>query len=487
MTKEISEAAVDDPILDVVRALGLFEVNDLAELMGQDKLAIEHYLEGSIHVERVAGRDGLWRLCPTEVRESLKLDQAVAESLTQKAEATVRALEGGKVLGLEARTFAIDVAMRRLDRAISASEREQIFYNRIQNIRTRLERLRNLTEGLPDEFILTLLDWTVGLPVLPNSQAGTFDIEGVLAAAKKQAADPRSVFAPARAAVATGFAESNARDDIIDFIDTKIRAAALRNDVTTVLSLGCVAAVCGLGRAADALLAALTTRMFGGAVDRSTRRIAYIALSNLARPGACDGQLAADACYYLMRREKPGQDEIELLGPAALQASATDTHQVLVLTAQWLKWERDRGGASVEQFGHVARNLGCSLDSYQYEQLNRAIPALAEEEAGRVLVRHLSNQRHHAIRIFTVRSSADNESLWDWNGVGDGVPEHSNQFVVSPREQVASVTTSSAGSRTPLEIKLGTRMAEAIIELREEESTPPPGEFAKRLRARSSL
>jgi hypothetical protein len=242
-----------------------------------------------------------------------------------------------------------------------------------------------------------------------------------------------------------------------------------------------VAAVIGVGSLADALVAAITTPSFHSRADRTALRIAYTALANLARPGTIDGYRAVEACTYLMRREPPGREEMELLAPAALLSEAIDSRAALVLLAQWLKWEgeHDPSGpryTSLPQFGHVARNLGCALDSSGYEPLERALPALVEDDLGVLLVRHLSDSNNGALE-FRPRPP---ESL-------NGVADIRRQFGALARAPVARVTDPARNRPyTYLTIDPHSRIAQAIEELvlRQDPELPRP-DFTSSLRRRA--
>jgi hypothetical protein len=475
-------------ILEVVRELGLFRVGDvvaLTELSGEE---IERWLgANSQRVEELADRKGTWRMRPAPAapdRARPTANPKAAEELTDAAVAALRTIGRGMVQEREVRDVTLEAAEQKLELAQSAAgdDKAPRLRARLGRARRRLATLRAQGDEGPGPLLAELRDWTAELSTSDNEEGEppSFDIGAAVRAAEKQAAHPNAVFAPARAAQAAGLTSSQ-RQDLADRLDRDLRSAALLGSVFDVLALSCVAAVIGVGSLADALVAAITTPSFHSRADRTALRIAYTALANLARPGTIDGYRAVEACTYLMRREPPGREEMELLAPAALLSEAIDSRAALVLLAQWLKWEgeHDPSGprhTSLPQFGHVARNLGCALDSSGYEPLERALPALVEDDLGVLLVRHLSDSNNGALE-FRPRPP---ESM-------NGVADIRRQFGALARAPVARVTDPARNRPyTYLTIDPHSRIARAIEELvlRQEPELPRP-DFTSSLRRRA--
>ena len=423
MSDEADTLPSDGGILNVVHQLGLFGAEDVAALTELAKDKVDQWLDANNArlVEPARGRDGMWRVlvAPREAPPTRPAaDPKVAEELADQAVAAMRTIGRGLVQEPEVRKITLGVAEQRMQLAEAAARSADApkLRARLARAKSRLAKLREQSRTTPNLLLAELRDWTAKLPVPGNppasvdkkEQSRKFDIDAALRGAIKQAAHPNAVFMPAYDALAARITDEE-RLKLADALDRDIRAAALRGRVFEVLALGCVAAVTGLGVMADALVAAITTPAFYTAADRGGRRIAYTALSNLARPGVIEGYRAVEACTYLMRRERPGSDEMELLAPAMLQSKAVDSRAALVLFAQWLRWENERDpdgpeeGSSLPQFGHVARNLGCSLDSCDYQQLEQVLPVLADDQLGVLLVRHLSDESNRALLL---RSSA---------------------------------------------------------------------------------
>jgi hypothetical protein len=251
--------------------------------------------------------------------------------------------------------------------------------------------------------------------------------------------------------------------DIASAIDYRLRRAALGGNVFTVLALACVGSVLGVGALADALVAALTSPAFVAAADRVARRIAYAALASLARPGAHEPARAAHACDYLLGRESPGRDELELLAPAGLQVIHEDSAAPVRLIGRWLKWEADQDGQPLDdlrsflpRLGHVARNLGCALEQCDYQPLQRGISRMADDDDGVAFVLHLGSASNHALYL---------------TPMGEGLG-------VEPRDPVARVIGARQPPR-PLRIEPMTRVARLVEDLIVIECSPPfrKGEF----------
>jgi hypothetical protein len=492
----VSEAggtlAAGGDVLKVVRELGLFGAEDVAALTGRAPGEIEAWLRDNQRlVEPVPGRDGMWRAlvtAPDETAARPAADPKVAEELADEAVAAIRTIGRGLVQEPQVRNITLEVAEQRIQLAESTARgiKAPKLRARLRSAKRRLVELRQQSDMELDPLLSDLGDWTVRLNMpherLALSDEGDerspmFDVDAALRLATKQAANPNAVFMPAHDALLASFT-SQQRVDLADVLDREIRTAALRGRVFDVLALGCVAAVTGLGVMADALVAAITTPAFHSVADRGARRIAYTALSNLARPGVTEGYRAAEACTYLMRRERPGRDEMELLAPAALQSETIDPQAALVLFAQWLKWESERDpdapeeGSSLPQFGHVARNLGCSLDSCGYRQLEHALPSLAEDDLGVLLVRHLSDRRNRALELCPlppqVRPAEDEDEE-------DRVADTSRQFGALARAPVAQVTDPERKRpHTYLPVRPRSRVAEAIVALRQQQAPEQP-------------
>ena len=473
-------------VLKVVRELGLFRAEDIAELTGLDEGEIERSLRDNPHlVEPVPDRDGMWRVLvgpPAATPDRPAADPKVAEGLADAAVAAIRTVGRGLVQEPEVRNITLGVAEQRVQLAQSvAGEKAPKLQARLARAKRALAKLRQQSGAEPDPLLTRLADWTAQLPTPGEDEdeeerSSAFDLDATLRSASRQAANPNAVFMPAHQVLLARFTSAE-RLALAHDLDREIRTAALRGRVFDVLALGCVAAVTGLGLMADALVAAITTPAFHTIADRGARRIAYTALANLARPGAVEGYRAVEACTYLMRRERPGRDEMELLAPAALRSETVDPHAALVLFAQWLRWESDQDrhgstGTSLPQFGHVARNLGCSLDSCGYRQLEHALPSLAEDDLGVLLVRHLSDRQNRALELCPlppqVRPAEDEDEE-------DGIADTSRQFGALARAPVAQVTDPERKRpHTYLPVRPRSRVAEAIVALRQQQLPEQP-------------
>ena len=435
-------------VFQVARELGLFRAGDVAALTGHEKEQVEAMLRANpAIVERVPGKgdkDERWRVRAVEADTNAAppaIDYSAAQQLAKDADAALQSVEKGTVLEPERRKITLEVAEQRMQLARSAvgDTDDPELANRLAKTQRRLTKLRERAEARPEPLLARLADWTATLPQPDKqSEAGDFKPQDAVRAAARQAADPNAVFVPALAALASGFAHSSEHAaGTVDELDKAIRKAALEGRVFEVLALGCLAAVSGLGVVADGLVAAITTPAFSSVVDRTGRRIAYTALANLARPATVEGYRAVAACAYLMRRERPGRDEMELLAPAAIQSETIDGAAEFLLYAQWLKWEREHDPlaqreSSLPQFGHVARNLGYALDSSGYEQFKRALPSLANHELSELLVHHLADKRNDALDLRSLRPPRRPDDDYDADDDRDIAPDRP-QFGAKPQ------------------------------------------------------
>jgi hypothetical protein len=460
-------AELDGELLQVIRDLGAFRVDDVAEATGRGKDEIERTLQASPGVvERVQSKPGVWRVRgAAAAAESLQApaDPKAAEQLADEATAAIQAVESGTVLDPDRRKVILGVAEQRMQLArVAAGDTEDpALLQRLVDAQGRVAKLRGGAVDL--ELLLPrLADWTADLPQpRRNGEASAFRYDDALQSAATEAADPNAVFAPALAALASGFARSPKRLEQADQLDREIRSAAIRGRVFDVLALSCLAAVTGMGALADAVAAALTTPAFSSTLDHTGRRVAYTALANLARPAASESYLAAAACAYLMRRGPPGRDEMELLAPAAIRSETIDPGAEFLMYARWLKWEAEHNPHEptenvLLQFGHVARNFGYALDSSGYDALKRALPLLANHELSELLVRHLADERNNALDLRSVPPDKQHDDEYD---IADDVP----QFGARPREPVARLTDPARKRRyVHLHVPLDTKMAEIL-------------------------
>jgi hypothetical protein len=251
-----------------------------------------------------------------------------------------------------------------------------------------------------------------------------------------------------------------------------LRLAAVHGDTFKVVSTSIVAAVVGEGSVADGIIAALTTPSFRSSTDQGGLRIVYAALAFLAHPRAQERGRAIEASDYLLRRERPGPDEIQFLGPAALQTRREQAAVVLGLYAQWLDWQ-DRGSDRPD-LAQVARNVCCSLDLTGFEPLNRALASISDEPSGEHLVRNLGHVDNNALLLVPVDSEGPLGS----------------QCEASPRSRVATVTRNANAGRadTPaLPVRVGvirgSLAATALGQMREAAPSPYP-RFTGRMRRR---
>jgi hypothetical protein len=324
--------------------------------------------------------------------------------MVEAAEGPLRLVERGRVHDPEGRDLALETARERLRLARLSAATDPGLQARISAMDRRLARLYRRRRTDADLTIKQLSDWTEGLQ--PDPVNAPFELGKALRAAVQHAGDLAAVFSPAKSALAANVAASPHVMDLASEIDLRLRRAALRSNVFAVLALACISSVLGVGRLADALVAALTTPGFASTADRVARRIAYAALASLARPRADEPARAAYACDYLLRREAPGRDELELLAAAALKAVREDSAAPIALIGRWLKWEADYDGQPLDQMhyflprlGHVARNLGCSLEQLGYEPLQRGLSRLANDDHGVALILHLGSMSNRALSL----------------------------------------------------------------------------------------
>jgi len=279
---------------------------------------------------------------------------------------------------------------------------------------------------------------------------------------------PGAVFGPALAMVGAQLPPGREGRQLATDLGVMIRRSALRGDVFRVLAIGFVAAVLRTDYTADALLAAITTPAFRGSCDRAAIRMAYAALANLARPGAAEPRIAAEACAYLLRREHPGRDEMEMLSPAALHIDDKENPAQLLQIADWLGWEQNRSPEDVGLFrlATVARNLACTLDAQGYLPLEGGLAKLADTDVSVVLVNHLSTARNEALHLSPMPQEArGTEATYD-NWLLAPLGEHQpgqGQYGAAPRDPVARVTGTK--EPTPFEVKPASLAARAIAEL----------------------
>jgi len=462
-------------VLDVARELGIFGPETLAELTGRNNAEIETLIRTHPgFFERVGDDGNNWRVVaePAGAEDAPgELGVEAVETLVEEAILALKQSERGLVHDEENRRLIIQLAEQRIRMAQSASGNAGTskLRRRLAATQRRIVKLREQTEVQPDPLLAELRDWTARLtPRNIEGATDPFNLDVALAGAIKDAVHPNSVLRPAHEALARNVAQSPQRYDLSVTLDHAIRGAALKGQVFQVLALGCVAAVSAMGTMADPLVAAITTPAFRTAVDREALRIAYTALSNLARPGTDEAQRAVEACTYLLRRERPGRLEMELLAPAAMQSPATGPNGDLVLISQWLKWEQDRDPhrqerlgnpqVALSRLGHFARNLACSLDSNGYAPLERGLPPLADDELGVLLVTYLSDVENKALQF---RTLAPNLNPDDGQPASNGL-----HYGVLARARVARVTDPDRRRpHTYLQLWPGCRMAEAIEDL----------------------
>jgi hypothetical protein len=453
--------------LALARALGVFRLRELAAMTGQSADQVERALRESGAAEPIA--HGLWRAHPEATVPPVPppADPALSESLVKAAARALSPLESGRVHDPQTRDLVMATARERLRLALLSANGDAEARARVDKLQRRFDRIADRPPMDDKHLFARLQDWTEALE--DDAEDGTFDLEASLREATSRADDPGAVFAPALAASAAGLGTDEERLTLAAELDHRMRTAAIGARVFDVLALGCVAAVTGAGKLADPLMSALTTPGFAAAADRTARRIGYAALASLARPGADTTERAAEACHYLLRREPPGRDEMELLAPAALRSEQADGAAALTLVARWLNWEAERRGAKpapdtnfLGELDHVARNLGCALALGRYDKLERGLHHLADDELGVVLVALLGSKLNDALFLDVADPS----------------------FGVEPRKRVADATGLHR-PRRPLSIQPATRVGQFLQERRVHDLPPARrGEFSRLLSKR---
>jgi hypothetical protein len=313
-----------------------------------------------------------------------------------------------------------------------------------ETVRDRLAKLRaehaRLTSSKPidvQELRTSLKDWTEPLR-RPVNQVMPFDLERSLAIAATDPSRPGAAFTAACEALAAGWPDlANRRGAALD-LDRTLRLAAVAGDTFRVVATSIVAAVVGEGAAADGIIAALTTPAFRSVTDQGGLRIVYAALALLVHPRAQDRDRAIEGCDYLLRRERPGPNEIQFLSPAALQ-TRREPAGVLSLYAQWLDWHNDF--SDHPDLAKVARNVCCSLDLTGFEPLEHALARISDDSSGEHLVRNLGQADNDALLLVPVNSDRRDRS----------------ECEASPRSRVATVTRSVAGraDAPPAPVRVG--------------------------------
>lgn len=342
---------------------------------------------------------------------------------------------------------------------------------RLLQLRAEHARLTSSTPINMQELRSSLKDWTEELR-RPAQQVATFDLERSLATASAEPGRSGAAFLPACEALAAGWPSAEARRSAgLDF-DRILRIAAMQGDTFRVVATSVVASVVGEGTAADGILAALTTRTFRSTTDPGGLRIVYAALALLVHPRAQERERAVEACDYLLRRERPGPDEVHFLSPAALQ-TRREPAGVLNLYAQWLEWHDQAVGAL--ELAQVARNVCCSLDLTGFEPLEAALHRIGDEPSGEKLVRNLAQADSEALLLVPVDSDSADQS----------------QCAASPRPRVAAVTRNAAHGRAdappdPVRVGLpgGSLAAIALGQMRETAPSPYPRFTGKMKRRR---
>ena len=116
-------------VLKVVRELGLFRAEDVAELTGLDEGEIERSLRDNPQlVEPVPDRNGMWRVLvgpPAATPDRPAADPKVAEGLADAAVAAIRTVGRGLVQEPEVRNITLGVAEQRVQLAQSAAARRR--------------------------------------------------------------------------------------------------------------------------------------------------------------------------------------------------------------------------------------------------------------------------------------------------------------------------------------------------------------------------
>lgn len=494
-------------VFAVTRELGVFSAADVARLAHAPVDVVEALLRTRPdRVSAVKGRAGMWRSNATPGSESPAPASSSVEApaparpvatneIAEAVDESLKAVERGGVHEPDLRLRTLILADERLRIALASvgDAAEPTLLATLEQARKRLDRLQRSSATERDPLIDALKDWTVDHPLQAgDTERRSFDLDAALSRARRNRSDPNAVVMPAREALRAGLADAPDRHAVFSLIDQKIRLAALQSRVFAVVALGSIAAVCRYGRLSDAIVSALTTPQFYRSADRGARRMLYAALSNLAKPHSEDGQQAAEACNYIMQRERPGGDEIELLAPAALRAHGVDPRAILTLTAEWLRWESEASPSpesanpltkfGVANLGHNARNLGCTLDYSQYAQLQEALPRIAENDLGAFLVYHLSVVSNDAIEIRTINPRGE---------VGEEPDDDIRQFGAIGRTRIIRITEPEAEHRRkrnhqPLPVRPGTTVARMIETLRERQPPELPARsFSDALRMRA--
>jgi hypothetical protein len=347
------------------------------------------------------------------------------------------------------------------------SETEQYW---LAQLRAKHAQLMSSAPIDVQELRTSLKDWTEPLR-RPAHQVMPFDFERSLATAATDPGRSGAAFTPACEALAAGWPDAaNRRSAALD-LDRTLRLAAVHGDTFRVVATSIVAAVVGEGSVADGIIAALTTPTFRSVTDQGGLRIVYAALALLVHPRAQERDRAIEASDYLLRRERPGPDEIQFLSPAALQ-TRREPAGVLRLYAQWLDWD-DQGSDHLD-LAQIARNVCCSLDLTGFEPLDHALARISDEPSGEHLVRNLGHAGNDALLLVPVDS--------------DGL--HGSQCEASPRSRVAAITRNAKAGQAdapPVPVRVGvlsgSLAATALGQMREAAPSPYP-RFTGRMRRR---
>jgi hypothetical protein len=391
----------------------------------------------------------------------------------REAAALLERVGQGHVHDETRRLSALALASHQLRLAESALLRDESDTERARLDRLRAEhkRLSSSDHVEAQELRTSLKDWTKPLR-RPAQQVAEFDLEQSLAKAAAEPGRPGAAFMPACAALAAGWPAADNRRAASFELDRALRIAAVHGDTFRVVATSIIAGVVGESAAADGILAALTTPAFRSATDQGGLRIVYASLALLVHPHAQDRDRAIEAADYVLRRERPGPDEIQFLCPAALQ-TRREPAGVLNLYAQWLDWHDH--GLDRPDLAHVARNVCCSLDLAGFEPLEAVLYRIGDESSGEQLVRNLAQDDNDALLLVPVDSSGDDGS----------------QCEASPRLRVATITRNTPvgqieGPAKPVRVGLpsGSLAATALGQMRETSASPYPG-FTGRMRRRS--
>ena len=258
-----------------------------------------------------------------------------------------------------------------------------------------------LTKARAPKLSARLKDWTEPVD-RPSTQVEPFDLAQALDQAAAEAASPGAAFRPAERAIRAGWPAAERGGDAQAELDSVLRLAAVEGNAFRVIAVSIVASMIGDGSTADAILAALTTPALRSGIDRGGLRIVYASLALLAHPHAESRERAAAACEYLLRRERPGMDEILFLSPAAL-LSRRQPDEMLDLYAHWLEWTEDELSATDRHA--PARNICCSLDQVRFEPLGAAMHRIGQGSRGERLIRNLADENAEALRLVLVNSN----------------------------------------------------------------------------------